>query len=104
MEPCWRVLDGEPKCLLRSRGRISPCPSRSMACLLPGLGNKLSADTGRLRNNRAPVYGRELMDLNGAVALVTGGNGGVGQGNPRVPSEGGADLDVALLHNPSHPV
>jgi nitrite reductase/ring-hydroxylating ferredoxin subunit len=32
-----------------------------------------------LRNNRSPVYGRELMDLNGAVVLVTGDNGGPGQ-------------------------
>lgn len=44
-----------------------------------GPNNKLSADTGALRDNRAPAYGRELMELRGTVALVTGGNGGLGQ-------------------------
>jgi 3-oxoacyl-[acyl-carrier protein] reductase len=43
-------------------------------------GSKLVRGRGEaLRDDRAPAYRRELMDLNGAVALVTGGNGGLGQ-------------------------
>src|SRR5207237_9438386 len=47
--------------------------TRDPPCLLPRPGNKLSADTG-IRQG-----GAKTMDLNGAVALVTGGNGGLGQ-------------------------
>src|ERR1700736_4769380 len=53
---------------------------RSSACLVRGSGNRLSADTvRRCENNRAPACRRKLMDIKGAVALVTGGNGGLGQ-------------------------
>src|SRR5260370_19660312 len=33
----------------------------------------------RAWQHRSFIQGRDLMDLNGAVALVTGGNGGLGQ-------------------------
>src|SRR6201993_1675851 len=36
-------------------------------------------DVGRGDKTAHSHYGREAMDLNGAVALVTGGNGGLGQ-------------------------
>src|SRR6516164_5783866 len=42
-------------------------------------GSKLLAETGGAARRSPSAHGRKLMDLAGAVALVTGGNGGLGQ-------------------------
>src|SRR3954468_23190284 len=49
---------------------------------------------GARRDDRVPAYGREWMDLNGAVALVTGGNGGLGQRICHALAKEGAHIAV----------
>src|ERR1019366_7457777 len=62
-----------------------PCPHRAS-------GRKLPAHMGAPPQNRAPTRRRNLMDLRGAVALVTGGNGGLGEGTCHPLAQGGAGV------------
>jgi 3-oxoacyl-[acyl-carrier protein] reductase len=61
---------------------------------IPRSGNNLFAGTGDARDSRAPKRGRKFMDLKGAVALVTGGNGGLGQRICRALAKEGAHIAV----------
>ena len=56
---------------------VKATPDQHSACLLRGGGRRLLRE--RALPRRAPADGRTAMDLNGAVAVVTGGNGGLGQ-------------------------
>ena len=51
------------------------------------------------RDHRAPAWGRTFMDLRGAVALVTGGNGGLGQRICHALAREGAHIAVNVRSN-----
>jgi 3-oxoacyl-[acyl-carrier protein] reductase len=50
----------------------------SPACVFPAAGNKLHSSGKRRQSARATAGQEKAMELRGATALVTGGNGGLG--------------------------
>src|SRR6201987_4721855 len=64
------------------------------ACLPRARGHKLRYTGGAAGQPHVPQLGRGYMELRGAVALVTGGNGGLGQRICHALAQEGAHIAV----------
>ena len=93
----WNCCEGLGKTWMAGQGCTSPAMTMRRANVLPAPCPRSHTARGHgraSRDNRVPACGRKFMDLRGAVALVTGGNGGLGQRICHALAKEGAHIAV----------